>query len=1056
MKQMRNLTWRRRWALLLSLILLLALAQLGALVARSSGADSVRFEQSQSASAPDKGASANEDFPRLPVSHRPAGAAKFVPGRLVVKFRSDLSLAQRREKLAAAGVTFREHLALLDVELVDVPVGQELALAEQLERDPAVFYAEPDYYVYALRTPNDPDYNTYQWNMRHINLEAAWDVTTGSASIIIAVIDTGVDLGHPDISGKTVAGYDFINNDSDPQDDEGHGTHVAGVAAAASNNGVGVVGVSWGSRIMPIKVLDSEGHGTDTGVAQGIQWAADHGAKIINLSLGGSSSSTPLANAVNYAYGRGCLLVAAAGNEYEEGNPPSYPAALDHVLAVGAIGHENEHARYSNTGSYVDVVAPGGNPSGSSDPDWNHWIRSTYWRGSGSSYAGVAGTSQACPHVAGLAALVWSVNASLTNDQVESCIESTAVDLGTAGRDDTFGWGCVNAAAAVGCGPTTVTVTPSHTRTRTITVTPTVTRTPPTATPTVTQTPTPTLTGQPTATQTPTPTTTREPTVEQRIPLHAGWNWFSFNVLPGIAPGGDCSGMRTTPYFSQYYGQVTLDGLPGPVGTLIEMYSPRGERVGCCITTVAGIYPYTRVYGEDSGAGIPGMRAGEAVTFRVNGFLAATNPITVTWQDDRSNHQVDLTASTQLDVATILASIAGQYDLVLGEEGTYAPPPADPRFNTLNTLRPEESYLIRMTQAGELVIRGRRVAANTPISLGTGWQWVGYLPDCTLEVATALASISGSFDLVLSEDKTYAPPPADPRFNTLTDMEPGEGYMFRMTRSGTQVYPDCGTPTVTFTPTATATHTRGTITATFTPTATRTRGTITATFTPTVTGTRRTPTFTPTATGCAGGWVTIKQEDFEGAFPNQWQVRDNVAAHGEYYWGKRNCRPFAGSYSGWGVGGGADGSRLACNSNYPDYTQGWMVFGPFSLAGATAAELTFKLWLNTESCCDYVARTASVNGSDFYGWFTRGNSQGWIDRTLNLADVPTLGNLLGRPQVWIALIFGSDSSIHFPEGGYVDNIVLRKGCPASSTEVTQPAPDVSTLTESPGHVVLER
>jgi subtilisin family serine protease len=446
-------------------------------------------------------------LPRLPLRRMSAGPGEFVPGRLVVKFRSDFPLAQRRAQLAAEGLALGDHLALLDVELVAVPDGQELALAKQLERDPAVLYAEPDYFAHAIATvPNDTYYASYQWNMPHIGLETAWDTTTGSSSITIAIADTGVDPTHPDLSSKLVAGYDFVNNDSDPSDDEGHGTHVAGIAAAATNNNRGVAGVSWGSKIMPLKVLDSSGSGTHTQIANGIQWAADNGAKIINLSLGGTSSSSTLENAVNYAYSAGCLLVAAAGNEYEDGNPTSYPAALDHVMAVGAVGNEDEHAYYSNTGTYLDVAAPGGNPTGSSDSDPNHWIASTYWQGSGYSYVMIVGTSQACPHVAGLAALVWSVNSALTNDGVQSIIETTAVDLGSPGWDETFGWGRIDAAAAVAAAPggtPTPTQTPTSPPGATATPTPT-----PTPTRTPTRTPTATLTVVPGATATPTPTPT--------------------------------------------------------------------------------------------------------------------------------------------------------------------------------------------------------------------------------------------------------------------------------------------------------------------------------------------------------------------------------------------------------------------------------------------------------------------------------------------------------------------------------------------------------------------
>ena len=349
----------------------------------------------------------------------------------------------------------------------------------------------------------------------------------------------------------------------------------------------------------------------------------------------------------------------------------------------------------------------------------------------------------------------------------------------------------------------TSTPTPTATRrpTRTPTATSTVTRTPthtwtPTRTPLAsrTSTPTATRTTTATATRTPTATPTQPGTAQQRIPLHAGWNWFSFNVAPSLTPGGNCSGLGTTPYFTHYYGNVTLDGQSAPAGTRIEMYSPRGDRVGCFITTITGIYPYTRVYGEDSEGGTPGMRAGEAVSFRINGVPAQTNPATVIWQDDRGSHQADLSI-LQSGVSVVLAPIAGKYNLLLGEEGTYAPPPADPRFNTLTSLQPGQAYLIRMTQAGELLLDGRRAAADTPLSLHVGWNWVGYLPEGDLAVEVALASIAGRYSLLLGEEGTYAPPPADPRFNTLTEMAPGEGYMIRMSQAGTLVYPNADAET---------------------------------------------------------------------------------------------------------------------------------------------------------------------------------------------------------------------------------------------------------------------
>jgi len=208
-------------------------------------------------------------------------------------------------------------------------------------------------------------------------------------------------------------------------------------------------------------------------------------------------------------------------------------------------------------------------------------------------------------------------------------------------------------------------------------------------------------------------------------------------------------------------------------------------------------------------------------------------------------------------------------------------------------------------------------------------------------------------------------------------------------------------------------------------------------------------------------WVTIVSEDFEGAFPGSWTVDDNKPGFGEYYWAKRNCRSYEGSYSGWAVGGGADGSALSCGSNYPNVAGSWMIYGPFSLAGATAADLSFKLWLNSESSADVLCRSASTNGTSFYGSCTSGDSEGWIDRTLDLADVPTLGNLLGQTNVWVALIFNSDASSNYAEGGYVDNIVLRKDTSLAARGIppvgsgAQPDTGAGQLVETPAAMTLE-
>jgi hypothetical protein len=224
------------------------------------------------------------------------------------------------------------------------------------------------------------------------------------------------------------------------------------------------------------------------------------------------------------------------------------------------------------------------------------------------------------------------------------------------------------------------------------------------------------------------------------------------------------------------------------------------------------------------------------------------------------------------------------------------------------------------------------------------------------------------------------------------------------------------------------------------PTLTQTpTGTPILTSTPTPTPTN-TPTPTPTST--PGAWETILTEDFEGSFPGAWWVVDNQAGYGEYYWDQRTCRAYSGSFSGWAVGGGADGGLLACGSNYPDNAKSWMIYGPFSLADATDAELSFKAWVNTESpssMVDLFCWMASTDGTNFSGDCAWGNSSGWFDQVLDLSNVTDLGNLTGQPSVWVGLWFYSDGSVGYAEGAYVDDIILRKctsgDCPAIASQL---------------------
>jgi thermitase len=368
----------------------------------------------------------------------PAITPEIVPGEIIVKFQSDVGRLGAQNSLRAEGLRPLEISPETGFMRVEVKPGQESqAIAELLGRGD-VAYATYNYKIYALGNPNDPSYGS-QWGLNNaqdhdIDAPEAWDIHTGGSGVTIAVIDTGVDLDHPDLQAKIVAGKDFVNNDSLADDDQGHGTHVAGIAAASGNNGIGIAGVSWGAKVMPLKVLNYAGSGTTADLAEAIVYAADNGAKVINMSLGDYCGSgwPNVEDAVNYALGKGVLLVAAAGNTGS--TPVLCPAAINGVMAVGATDSSDSRAYYSTYGAALDVAAPG---SG---------IYSTYY---GGGYTTFSGTSMASPHVAGLAALLWSFAPGMTSSEVEALIEQTADDLGSAGWDQYYGYGRINARRAL-------------------------------------------------------------------------------------------------------------------------------------------------------------------------------------------------------------------------------------------------------------------------------------------------------------------------------------------------------------------------------------------------------------------------------------------------------------------------------------------------------------------------------------------------------------------------------------------------------------------------------
>lgn len=337
------------------------------------------------------------------------------------------------------------------------------AVAKRLNRLGEVAWAEPNRWREASIVPNDPQFGT-QWGLTRIGCPAAWDLTTGDPSIVVAVVDTGVDLNHPELAPLLVGGQDFVDFppgsiprpgwvfegdftgvDATAQDEVGHGTHVAGTICCLSNNATGVAGVAWNVRLMPVKVLARiretatgrvSGVGSAAHIAAGIRWAVDNGARIINMSLGGYADTTVEREAVAYAVSKGVVVVAAMGND--DTDDQSYPAAYPSVIAVGATDSSDRRASFSNRGNWIDVAAPGVG------------VRSTYWD---DTYASLNGTSMASPHVAGVAALILSRNSSLTADQVGNIIRTTAKPLRDQASDpvpnDRYGHGLVQADAAV-------------------------------------------------------------------------------------------------------------------------------------------------------------------------------------------------------------------------------------------------------------------------------------------------------------------------------------------------------------------------------------------------------------------------------------------------------------------------------------------------------------------------------------------------------------------------------------------------------------------------------
>ncbi|MFN8060565.1 MAG: S8 family serine peptidase [Vicinamibacterales bacterium] len=437
-------------------------------------------------------------------------ARGYLPGRVIVKFKDGASTVARSGAMRVARASAMSQPDHADFELMSIPVDADAeAVAAALGARDDVEYAQAAYRVYPYFKPNDALYSR-QWNLTDLGMEQAWDINQGaSSSIIVAVVDSGMafrnavfefvankftdDTGvaypalgriaipfaaAPDLasSGRIVAPRDFIYDDQDPVDLDGHGTHVAGTIGQLTNNGDGVAGMAFNARLMPVKVIsgdwddifDSPFVGTDDVVARGIRYAADNGARVINMSIGRSGAPAPVVeSALRYAVSLGAFVAIAGGNDFERGNPVERLAEIanriDGVISVAATSRGQKRAFYSTTGNYIEIAGPGGDrreggtdamilqQTYSSDFTDTFLLPPSQYRAPRFdvfSYVYFQGTSMATPHVSGLAALL--MQQGLTNPAaIEAAIKHFATDLGTAGRDNDFGYGLINPRATL-------------------------------------------------------------------------------------------------------------------------------------------------------------------------------------------------------------------------------------------------------------------------------------------------------------------------------------------------------------------------------------------------------------------------------------------------------------------------------------------------------------------------------------------------------------------------------------------------------------------------------
>jgi thermitase len=354
---------------------------------------------------------------------------RWVKGRILVQPRAGLSPQELDKRLNAHGGRRVGAIQQLNVHIVELPSqANERAVAQMLRADRHLKFAELDEHVPSALTPNDP-YYTKAWHHPKIGSPNAWDYAVGGG-VTIAILDSGADPSHPDLVSNLVPGYNFYHNNNDTRDMRGHGTRVSGTAAMAGNNLIGGAGVSYQSKIMPIRVSDDNGYASFSTIAKGLVWAADRGARVASISFSRVCGSSTIWSAAQYLRNKGGVVTGAAGNS---GSAESLmPSAT--ITCVSATDSADNKTSWSSYGSYVDVAAPGAG---------------IYTTNLGGGYSSVSGTSFSAPMTAGVYALMLSANRALSPAQLDSILFSTAVDRGTDGKDNYYGYGRIDAAAAV-------------------------------------------------------------------------------------------------------------------------------------------------------------------------------------------------------------------------------------------------------------------------------------------------------------------------------------------------------------------------------------------------------------------------------------------------------------------------------------------------------------------------------------------------------------------------------------------------------------------------------